>query len=138
MESTYASKDVGGKFDSNYIPELTDLAMNNVSFSNGNKIGGVYTTVGCTWTMAAIFAQTLGLPLKLPENVNNQNEILQNSDSVASLGYNLEDILGENGYKQCFMIGSNASFSGDTKILNFLNMQKKNYYRCRNQKNLLI
>lgn len=104
IEATYASEDVGGKFDSNYIPELTDYAMNNVSFSNSNKIGGAYTVAGCTCTMAAIFAQTLGLPMKLPENVNNQNEILQNSNSVAASAYNSEDILGENGYKQCFMI----------------------------------
>ena len=118
MEATYASEDVGGKFDSNYIPELTDYAMNNVSFSNSNKIGGAYTVAGCTWTMAAIFAQTLGLPMKLPENVNNQNEILQNSNSVAASAYNLEDILGENGYKQCFMIGSNASFGGRRSYFN--------------------
>ena len=118
MESTYASKDAGGEFDENYIPELTDLARNNVSFSNSDKLGGAYTVTGSTWTMAAIFAQTLGLPLKLPENVNNQNEVLQDNNSLSTSAYNLEDILGENGYKQCFMIGSNASFGGRRSYFN--------------------
>lgn len=32
MESTYADKANGGAFDKNYIPELTQLAADNVSF----------------------------------------------------------------------------------------------------------
>ena len=40
MESTYADKASGGAFDKNYIPELTQLATDNISFSNSELLGG--------------------------------------------------------------------------------------------------
>ena len=40
MESTYADKASGGAFDKNYIPELTQLAADNISFSNSELLGG--------------------------------------------------------------------------------------------------
>lgn len=54
----------GGAFEENCIPELAELAQMNVSFSNADKLDGIFTTVGSTWTMTASFLQTTGLPLK--------------------------------------------------------------------------
>lgn len=51
MESTYADKASGGAFDKNYIPELTQLAADNISFSNTELLGGGQPTVNATWTL---------------------------------------------------------------------------------------
>ena len=61
MESTYASTDVGGAFAENDIPEMTQLAMENVNFSTGDMLGGLIPSDGATWTMGAMVAQTSGV-----------------------------------------------------------------------------
>lgn len=55
----------GGLMEDNYIPELTELAKENVSFSQSERIEGASVAPLCGWTMAGIVAQTAGLPLKL-------------------------------------------------------------------------
>lgn len=40
METTYMSTEVGGGKEINYIPELTELAEANISFSDSDKLGG--------------------------------------------------------------------------------------------------
>lgn len=108
METTYASKDVGGGLDFNCIPELTQLAMENVNFSGTEQLGGIYPTDGSTWTMGAMVAQTSGLPLKLnlrAENVSEDIEVLPKAKTIG-------DILGEQGYRQEVMFGSEGEFAG--------------------------
>ena len=118
MEATYASVEEGGAFVENYIPELTEIAKNNVSFSNTDKIGGSHTAVGSSWTVAGLFAQTSGLPLKIFEEVEDGNTVLGNNNGFSSSVCNLEDILFQNGYQQCFMIGSDATFGGRRAYFN--------------------
>ena len=60
---TYASADVGGAMDENYIPELTDLAMENIDFSAEGCLNGAYSLSGTTFTTAAIVADTSGTPI---------------------------------------------------------------------------
>lgn len=108
METTYASQDVGGGASQNYIPELTSLAQNNISFSNTEGLGGAYTAVGSTWTMGGMFAQTSGLPLSIPIDGNAMSGQEEFLPEVMSIG----DILEEQGYKQVLMIGSDATFGG--------------------------
>ena len=55
----------GGLMAENYIPELTELAKENVSFSQSDLIEGASVAPLCGWTMAGIVAETAGLPLKL-------------------------------------------------------------------------
>ncbi len=55
----------GGLMAENYIPELTQLAKENVSFSQSERIEGASVAPLCGWTMAGIVAETAGLPLKL-------------------------------------------------------------------------
>lgn len=107
MESTYSSKEDGGGMDFNCIPELTQLAKENTNFSNNDKLGGGVPSTGSGWTMGAIFAQTSGLPIK-----NGNNETLGEQESFSSQAVNLEDILADAGYNQCFMLGSDATFGG--------------------------
>ena len=112
MESTYASKEDGGGMDFNCIPEMTTLAEENTNFSNSDKLGGGYPAYGGTWTMAGIFSQTSGIPIKNSEQTDDVNATLAEQSSFSSQARNLEDILADEGYNQCFMIGSDATFGG--------------------------
>lgn len=110
-ETTFYSKDAGGAFDENHIPELYNLAQNNTSFSQSDNIPGINTVAGASWTMGAIVAQTSGIPLNLPVNGNE----MSNYSSFLPGAYTLNDILHENGYYQSFICGSNAEFGGRKK-----------------------
>ena len=112
MESTFASKGDGGGLDFNCIPELTKLAEENTNFSDSDKLGGGYPAYGGTWTMAGIFSQTSGIPIKNSEQTDDVNATLAEQYSFSSQARNLEDILADEGYNQCFMIGSDATFGG--------------------------
>lgn len=109
-EITYSDKEHGGYFDVNYMPELTELALSNDCF-NGNtgKLNGSHTIEYTSWTMAAMFAHTSGLPFKT--SLGTQNDMDTQEEffpGVTSLG----DVLAENGYDQYFYCGSNATFGG--------------------------
>lgn len=116
MESSYMSKDEGGAFKENYIPELTELAKQNINFSNGEKMGGLYSTTGTGWTMGALFGQTTGLPLKAQDNfgASSVDEDVNFIPRVISLG----DILEEQGYTQAMMFGSDGKFAGRKNYFN--------------------
>lgn len=112
MESTYTSKEFGGAFDENYIAELTDLALENISFSHSNVLGGFKQGVGSGWTIGAMFAQSTGLPLTIPINGNSMSEYSEFFPGVVSLG----DVLLKHGYSNHLLIGSDAEFGGRRKF----------------------
>ena len=118
VESTFASTDVGGAFEYNCIPELTEIAMENVNISNTDKLGGAVPASGSGWTMGAIFAQTSGLPIKNSVGTDDINKTLGEQMVFSSRVCNLEDILEQQGYNQLFMIGSNATFGGRKAYFN--------------------
>ena len=70
METTYADYSNGGQFEKNYIPELMELAYDNLYFSNSNKLGGADFISGSSWTIAAMISHTAGVPLKYVSNGN--------------------------------------------------------------------
>lgn len=106
MESTFASEEVGGAEPVNYIPELTQLADEGVSFSNTELLGGAYCLSGTAWTIAAILASQTGVTYKLPvESVADYEEFLP---GLKGMG----EILEENGYKNYYMCGSDTTFGG--------------------------
>lgn len=109
METSYASIEVGGcQPDYNYIPNLTALAQENLSFSNSERLGGFHTSNGATWTMGAIFASTSGLPYAFPVGANSMNRHAEFASGCTTLG----DILEKNGYHNVFLCGSDATFAG--------------------------
>jgi Phosphoglycerol transferase and related proteins, alkaline phosphatase superfamily len=108
MENTFASTEAGGGLKQDIIPELTKLAKENVNFSPNEKLGGGSPTVGTTWTIAAMFAQTAGLPLKIPIYLNAMSEQETFFPDIVTLG----DVLAAEGYKQVLMIGSDSVFGG--------------------------
>ena len=112
METTYLSQELGGASHANLIPELYDLAQENINFSHNDGVGGFHATSGASWTIGAIVAQTAGIPLKVPSGIEDwQNGYGQ--DGVFLPGVtSITSILDEAGYRTSFMCGSDANFGG--------------------------
>ena len=108
METTYASREEGGIQDANYMPNLTKLAQENISFSNTEKLGGLHTTNNTNWTMAALFAGSSGLPFGFPVDQNSMNKYTEFAPDIAAMG----DILKRDGYVNEFLCGSDAAYGG--------------------------
>ena len=113
METTYASSAVGGAQPSvNYIPNLTALAQNNLSFSDGKGLGGFRSVQGTGWTMGALLGITSGVPFNLAVFGEGSNNSLGKDGTFMNGLTTLGDILAEKGYNQEFLCGSQASFGG--------------------------
>lgn len=108
LEISGASIDNGGSVTDSYIPNLEKIALDNLNFSNGDKLGGAFTPNGTTWTVAGMVAQTAGVPLKISIDVNSYSGYGEFLPGVYSIG----DILKDNGYKNYIMMGSDAIFGG--------------------------
>lgn len=106
MESGYASRNVGGSSEHNYIPNLVNLASENVNFSRTNKLGGGYDTKGTSdFTASAIMATSTGVPY-LSNHGNDASKFGKILPGAKSLG----EILNDNGYDNYFQCGSLATF----------------------------
>ena len=112
METTYLPQELGGGSEVNLIPELYDLARENINFSHNDGVGGFHATSGASWTIGAIVAQTAGIPLKVPSGIDDwQNGY--GKDGVFLPGVtSITSILDEAGYRTAFMCGSDANFGG--------------------------
>lgn len=108
METTIASKENGGGWEYSIIPELENLAKNNINFSNTENLGGGRQLHGTGWTVAGMVAQTSGTPLKINISANSYSGYSSFLPGVYSLG----DILAKEGYNLKLMIGSDADFGG--------------------------
>ena len=109
METTYASREDGGmQPDHNFMPNLTLLAQENVSFSDTDRLGGFLSMDKTNWTMAALFGATSGLPFAFPVGQNSMNKYTAFAPEIITLG----DILREDGYTQEFLCGSDATYGG--------------------------
>ena len=131
METTYMDRENGGNQDINLIPELTELAKDNISFSDQETLGGAYQVSGANWTIAGMFSQTTGAPLKMPVDSNNYIGYKEFLPNVYALG----DILEKNGYNQMLILGSDAKFAGrDTYFKTHGNYEIKDYYAAKKDK----
>jgi len=108
IESTYVSKDNGGYFDESLMPELEQLALENIHFSHQEKIGGALTLEGTQWTTASVIAQTSGITSSL----SIDNEKYEPGSSFLPGVYSLGEVLQKEGYHQEVIMGSNADFAG--------------------------
>ncbi|MCD8020211.1 MAG: sulfatase-like hydrolase/transferase [Clostridiales bacterium] len=114
-ESSAQDVEEGGLFDVNYIPEMTRLATEYVSFSQSDLIEGASVAPACGWTIAGLVAQTAGIPLKLySHDTSKIDNSMKNYDYFLPGATTLGDILEENGYQNYFMAGSNFNFGGRT------------------------
>ena len=113
-ENTYSSVENGGRQTKDYMAGLTELANDNLYFSNREGRGGqsvFFPTVA--YTMASTVAQTGGIPLTTALG-NPREELLftpSYNELLPSL-VRLEDILYDAGYNQLFIRGENTTFAG--------------------------
>lgn len=108
-ETTFADRESGGAFSFNAIPELTTIAREAEDFSgNTDRLNGGLVFPGTGFTTGAIFAQTMGLPLKLSISGNFMDTQSSFFPNLTGLG----DLLEEQGYRQVFLLGSDATFGG--------------------------
>ncbi len=108
MENTFGETEAGGNITANFIPELTQLAQNNVNFSHKNGLGGALPYTGTTWTAAAMVAQTSGVVVKVPLMAGQYGGQSGFIPGVVTIGEILEDA----GYTQSLLVGSDADFGG--------------------------
>ncbi|MBO6162728.1 MAG: LTA synthase family protein [Eubacterium sp.] len=107
MECTYASTDLGGSQEKNYMADLTELADSEdcVNFSNTENLGGASVFVpSITYTQGSTVAQTSGISL-------NTKIFPPNGFVEYPTMTRLEDILHDNGYNQLYLQGSKGVFS---------------------------
>ena len=118
LETSVQDKENGGVFDTNYIPNLTNLAHKNISFSHSDLIDGAVVLPYTNWTVAGVVSQTAGIPLKIKNTefwqIENQMDKYQEFlPGAVSLG----DILYQNGYKNMFILGTAKEFAGQEDYL---------------------
>ncbi|MBO4216635.1 MAG: LTA synthase family protein, partial [Clostridia bacterium] len=113
METSFADASHHGGNDVNPIPELCELAEENVNFSHTESLGGFTSPTGTTWTVAALVAMNCGVPLKLPLGISSNS---YGKEHFMPGITTLTDILHENGYYQAFMCGSQATFGGRRQL----------------------
>ncbi len=107
MENTFTDPDSCETVAANYIPKLTALAKENVSFSHGASMGGAQSLEGTTWTAAAMVAQTSGVTVKVPLAGGDYGEEEYYMPGITAIG----DILEAEGYRQVLLLGSKGAFA---------------------------
>jgi phosphoglycerol transferase len=109
MENTFFSKDLGGFFDENLMPDLAELSKEGYNFSHQSEgFGGPPRSTGGNWSVASFVNQGTGLPMKVPTERNSygaENNFLPGATAIG-------DILKAQGYEQSVMFGADASFGG--------------------------
>lgn len=110
-ENSFADKENGGVKDVNCLPELTQLAKDNINFSNNDKLGGAVAFTGTTWTIGSMVGQSSGLPLRVDLD-NNMGKYDKFMPGAIMIG----DILAQKGYTQELLLGSKATFAGTDKL----------------------
>ncbi len=108
IENTLLDRENGGGWEYSVIPELEQIASENINFSNSDKIGGALPTKGTGWTVAGLVSTTAGIPLKIPIDGNDYTS----SDNFLAGAYTLGDVLQKEGYNLSLMFGSDANFGG--------------------------
>lgn len=114
LETTLFTKEQGGDWDYEVIPELYELASNkdSVYFSSNNTYAGMKNVTSSGWTTASVVANTSALPFKIPIDGNSYY-----SNDFMNGAYTFGDILKENGYHNEIISGASAEFGGIKQYL---------------------
>ncbi len=107
METTYGDTAAGGPIKTDFSPELSLLAKENVNFSHTSGKGGALPYSGTMWTAASMVTQTAGVTVKVPLTGNEYGENGSYMPGAVTLG----DILEDAGYRQTIIMGSDAEFA---------------------------
>lgn len=109
VETSVLSQAAGGGWDYSLMPELEQLAEDNVNFSTTGSIGGTPLTKNAENTTTGIVAQTSGTPLVAGNDINANNAFIDYQEYLAGVT-TMADILQDEGYNQSFVLGSDANF----------------------------
>lgn len=115
METSFLSEELGGGVQENLIPELYELAKDNLNFSQSTGVGGFRPSTGATWTIGAMVSQTAGIPLAPVREEETDDDHVSDAEELLPGATSLMDILHANGYYQALMVGSKAAF-GDRSV----------------------
>lgn len=107
MEVNYDDIHIEG-VDNSLIPHLKDIATKYTSFSHTDSFGGARQIKGTSWTAASLVAQTSGIPIQIDSFNVGFNEEMGFLPGVTTIG----EILEKEGYRNYFLIGSDAKFGG--------------------------
>lgn len=109
LETTFFTKEQGGEWDKEVMPELYDLLYDQDStfFSHNEKATGMKMAFGSSWTTAGIVGNSTGLPFKVPIGDNEYH-----SENFMNGAYAIGDILKDNGYYNEVISGATTSFGG--------------------------
>lgn len=114
LENSLCSKENGGGWSYSVIPELEQLATENINFSHNEKIGGYTIAYGTGFTSGGLVAYTAGIPLITPATLKNSNSYMGNGRYLEN-AYTLGDILEKEDYNLEIMMGSDGNFGGRTQ-----------------------
>ena len=108
LETSYFTKDQGGYWDYELVPELYKLLEDedSITFYNKSKAEGVNMIQGSSWTTASVVSNLSGMPLKVGlTKMYDTNHFMNNT-------YHLGDLLNDNGYYNEVISGARTSFGG--------------------------
>lgn len=112
-------------FDKSIIPNLYNLATQNISFSHNDGVGGHFQKGATSWTIAGIIGYLCGIPLNAPSGINVKDFLV--SATCTS------DILNAQGYKQTMIIGSDDGFAAKGAFLKTHKIESKDARFYKNQ-----
>ena len=95
FETSFLSKEHGGSYEYEVIPEIYELLndKDSIYFATDDNVRGTYNLHGTSWTTSSVISSTSGMPFKVQFNkfVFNEKNYLK---KVNTLG----DFLYSNGY----------------------------------------
>ena len=112
-------------FDKSIIPNLYNLATQNIAFSHNDGVGGHFQKGATSWTIAGIIGYLCGIPLNAPGGINVK-DFLVSATCVS-------DILNAQGYKQTMIIGSDDGFAAKGAFLKTHKIESKDARFYKNQ-----
>lgn len=119
METTFTLEGKGGAIEDDCIPNLYNLANENINFSHNSSFGGGRDITGATWTAAAMVSHTAAIPMAFPLSVETKIE-----GDILPSAINITQILNKNGYKQAIMFGSDKAYGGRDMFFEKRNVDK--------------
>ncbi len=112
-ESTLSDKPNGGLCEKNFMPELTKLCKDELSFGTDKAVGGGYTIEGTGWTIAGILAKLNGIVYSPVIYNQEESHVI---DQFLPYNTGLTDILKNEGYNMVFACGSDGDFANRDKF----------------------
>ena len=109
METSFFTKEQGGYWDYEVIPDLYKLLNEDDTtvFYNNDIHEQMNMMVGTTWTTAGVVSNTTGLPFKIPISGNDYH-----SDNFMNGAYALGDMLKDYGYYNELISTARTNFGG--------------------------